>query len=255
MTVQPASVRASTASARLGVGEDRGDGAQRADPVHRDRAELAGIGQDVGVGRVRDDRAPGDHLGRVVVGQPGLGVHAAGPEERLVGVELGEEGLGLGAVAGRVAGPYLPAAQQQVDLSRSASSIATGTEFVSTRPRNASGSARATSSAVVPMSMTMVSPGSTSVAASRAMACLRGACRVLRAAKLPSLERTDRPRRRPARAGPGPAARAGPGGWSRARRRTAGPAPRPRPPGPGGPRPGWPGGAESAACHSGTAPR
>jgi len=65
---------------------------------------------------VRDDRAPGGHLGRVVVGQPGLRVHAAGAEERLVGVEVGEEGLGLRAEAGRVAGPHLPAAQQQFDL-------------------------------------------------------------------------------------------------------------------------------------------
>jgi hypothetical protein len=65
---------------------------------------------------VRDDRAPGGHLGRVVVGQPGLRVHAAGAEERLVGVEVGEEGLGLRAEAGRVAVPDLPAAQQQFDL-------------------------------------------------------------------------------------------------------------------------------------------
>jgi hypothetical protein len=65
---------------------------------------------------VRDDRAPGGHLGQVVVGQPGLGVHPAGPEERLVGVAGGEERLRLGAVAGRVAAPHLPAAQQQFDL-------------------------------------------------------------------------------------------------------------------------------------------
>jgi hypothetical protein len=65
---------------------------------------------------VRDDRAPGGHLGRMVIGQPGLRVHAAGAEERLVGVELGEEGLRLRAGAGRVAVPHLPAAQQQVDL-------------------------------------------------------------------------------------------------------------------------------------------
>jgi len=75
---------------------------------------------------------------------------------------------------------------------RSARAIATGTEFVSTRPRNASDSALATSSAVVPMSMTMVSSGSIRVAASRAMACLRGECRLLRVAKSPSLDRTDR---------------------------------------------------------------
>jgi hypothetical protein len=65
---------------------------------------------------VRDDRAPGGHLGRVVVGQAGLRVHAARAEERLVGVEVSEEGLGLRAEAGRVAGPHLPAAQQQLDL-------------------------------------------------------------------------------------------------------------------------------------------
>jgi hypothetical protein len=59
---------------------------------------------------VRDDRAPGGHLGRVVVGQPGLGVHAAGAEEGLVRVEVGEECLGLRAEAGRVALPDLPAA-------------------------------------------------------------------------------------------------------------------------------------------------
>ena len=117
ITVQPAAVSASMASAiGVGVGEDRGDAAQRADPVHGDRAELARVGQDVGGGRVRDDRAPGGHLGRVVVGQPGLRVHAAGAEERLVGVEVGEEGLGLRAEAGRVAVPDLPAAQQQLDL-------------------------------------------------------------------------------------------------------------------------------------------
>jgi len=52
----------------------------------------------------------------VVVGQPGLRVHAAGTEERLVRVEVGEEGLGLRAEAGRVAVPDLPAAQQQFDL-------------------------------------------------------------------------------------------------------------------------------------------
>ena len=98
------------------VGEDRGDAAQRADPVHGDRAELARVGQDVGGGRVRDDRAPGGHLGRVIVGQPGLRVHAAGAQERLVGVEVGEEGLGLRTEAGRVAAPDLPAAQQQLDL-------------------------------------------------------------------------------------------------------------------------------------------
>jgi hypothetical protein len=65
---------------------------------------------------VRDDRAPGGHLGRVVVGQPGLRVHAAGAEEGLVRVEVGEERLGLRAEAGRVARPDLPAAQQQLDL-------------------------------------------------------------------------------------------------------------------------------------------
>jgi hypothetical protein len=43
-------------------------------------------------------------------------VHAARAEEGLVGVELGEERLGLRAVAGRVAGPHLPAAQLQLDL-------------------------------------------------------------------------------------------------------------------------------------------
>jgi hypothetical protein len=104
------------AGAGFVIGEDRGDAAQRADPVHGDRAELARVGQDVGGGRVRDDRAPGGHLGRVVVGQPGLRVHATGAEERLVGVEVGEERLGLRAIAGRVAVPDLPAAQQQVDL-------------------------------------------------------------------------------------------------------------------------------------------
>ena len=65
---------------------------------------------------MRDDRAPGGHLGRVVVGQPGLGVHAARAEEGLVGVEVGEEGLRLRAEAGRVAVPHLAAAQQQFDL-------------------------------------------------------------------------------------------------------------------------------------------
>jgi len=100
----------------LVIGQDRGDAAQRADAVHGDGAELAGIGQHVGLGRVGDDRAPGDHLGRVVVGQPGPDVHAARPEERLVGVELGEERLGLRAVAGRVARPHLPAAQLQFEL-------------------------------------------------------------------------------------------------------------------------------------------
>jgi hypothetical protein len=59
---------------------------------------------------VRDDRAPGGHLGRVVVGQSGLRVHAAGAKERLVRVEVGEERLGLRAEAGRVALPDLPAA-------------------------------------------------------------------------------------------------------------------------------------------------
>jgi len=65
---------------------------------------------------VRDDRAPGGHLGRVVVGQPGLRVHAAGAKEGLVRVEVGEERLGLRAEAGRIARPDLPAAQQQLDL-------------------------------------------------------------------------------------------------------------------------------------------
>ena len=55
----------------------------------------------------------------------------------------------------------------------------------------AAGSARATSSAVVPMSIAIVSSGSTSVAASRAMACLRALCRVLRVAKSPSVDRTE----------------------------------------------------------------
>jgi hypothetical protein len=104
------------AGAGFVIGEDRGDAAQRADPVHGDRAELARVGQDVGGGRVRDDRAPGGHLRRVVVGQPGLRVHAARAEECLVGVEVGEEGFRLGAEAGGVAGPHLPAAQQQLDV-------------------------------------------------------------------------------------------------------------------------------------------
>ena len=73
--------------------------------------------------------------------------------------------------------------------SRPDSSSAAGTELVSTRPRNAAGSARATSSAVVPTSMTTFSPASTSDAASPAMARLAWMCRVLRAAKLPSLDR------------------------------------------------------------------
>ena len=73
--------------------------------------------------------------------------------------------------------------------SRADSSSAAGTELVSTRPWNVAGSALATSSAVVPTSMTIVSPGSTSVAASPAMARLASMCRVLRAAKLPSLDR------------------------------------------------------------------
>ena len=103
-------------SDRRRIGEDRGDAAQRADPVHGDGAELAGVGQHVGGGRVRDDRAPGDHLGRVIVGQAGLRVHAAGAEERLVGVELGEERLRVRAEAGRVARPHLPAAELDLDL-------------------------------------------------------------------------------------------------------------------------------------------
>ena len=98
------------------IGKDRGDAVQRADAVHGDGAELARVGQHVRGGRVGDDRAPGDHFGRVVVGQPGPGVYAPRAEERLVGVELGEERFGLGAVAGRVAGPDLPAAQLQLDL-------------------------------------------------------------------------------------------------------------------------------------------
>ena len=76
-------------------------------------------------------------------------------------------------------------------LPRPESSIAAGTELVSTRPRKLAGSDRATSSAVVPMSMTIVSSGSTSAAASAAMARLRSICRVLRVAKLPSLDRPD----------------------------------------------------------------
>jgi hypothetical protein len=100
----------------LVIGEDRGHPAERADAVHGDGAELARIGQHVRSGRVGDDRAPGDHLGRVIVGQPGPGVHAARAQEGLVGVELGEERLGLRAVAGGVAGPYLSAAQVQFDL-------------------------------------------------------------------------------------------------------------------------------------------
>jgi hypothetical protein len=62
---------------------------------------------------------------------------------------------------------------------------------VSTRPRKPAGRALATSSAVVPTSMTTVSSGSTSEAASAAMARLRPVWRALRAAKLPSLDRPD----------------------------------------------------------------
>ena len=64
----------------------------------------------------------GDHdasrrdLMGVVVGQPGLGVHAAGAEERLVRVYLPEEGVGGRAVAGGVARAHLAAGQQQLDL-------------------------------------------------------------------------------------------------------------------------------------------
>src|SRR6516164_3015409 len=96
----------------LVVGEDRGDAVERADPVHGDDAELAGVGQHVGGGGVVDDRAADHHLGRVVVGEPGLGVDPAGAEERPVGVELGEECLGVRAGAGAVAVPHLPAAQK-----------------------------------------------------------------------------------------------------------------------------------------------
>jgi hypothetical protein len=61
--------------------------------------------------------------------------------------------------------------------------MAAGTEFVSTRPLKLAGRARATSRAVVPISMTIVSSGSTSEAASAAMARLRSMLRTLRAEK------------------------------------------------------------------------
>jgi hypothetical protein len=60
--------------------------------------------------------APRRDLMGVVIGKPGLGVHAAGAEECLVRVHLREEGVGLRAVAGRVAGAHLAAGQQQLDL-------------------------------------------------------------------------------------------------------------------------------------------
>ena len=61
---------------------------------------------------------------------------------------------------------------------------------MSTRPRKSAGSARATSSAVVPTSIAMVSSGLTRVAASRAMARLRSWNLTLRAVKVPSLDWT-----------------------------------------------------------------
>ena len=63
-----------------------------------------------------DHHAPRRDLVGVVVGKTGLGVHAAGAEERLVRVHLREEGVGLRAVAGRVARAHLAAGQQQLDL-------------------------------------------------------------------------------------------------------------------------------------------
>ena len=141
MTVQPA---AASASCRLGVGvgvgEDRGDAAQRADPVHGDRAELARVGQHVGGAGVRDDRAPGGHLGRVVVGQPGLRVHAA----RARGTPCRRRTRrrrprpARRSRPRRRAGPARRTAAAR-PRSRSTSSIAAGTELVSTRPRKASG--------------------------------------------------------------------------------------------------------------------
>src|SRR5215472_17045261 len=73
------------------VGDHGGDLVERAYPVHGDGAELAGIGEHVTRRGMSDDGPPDDDLWRVVVGQPGLRMHAAGAEECLVGVELGEE--------------------------------------------------------------------------------------------------------------------------------------------------------------------
>ena len=124
-----------------------------------------------------DDGAPHHHLGRVVVGQAGFRVDAAGAEERPVGVELGEERLRVAPEQAASPCRTWPPAQQDLDVSRPDSSSAAGTELVSTRPRKLAGSARATSSAVVPTSMTIVSSGSTSDAASAAMARLASMCR------------------------------------------------------------------------------
>ena len=168
------------------IGDDGGHAVQRAYPVHRDGAELAGVGQHIARRGVRDDRAPDHDLRRVVVGEPGGGVDAAGSDERLVGVELVEERLGVRARAGPVAGAHRAAADQQVDAGPVGQLHRGGTELVSTRPRNAAGSARATSSAVVPTSMTIVSSGSTRLAASAAIARFRSTLRLLRAVKLPS---------------------------------------------------------------------
>ena len=119
--------------------------------------------------------------------------------------------------------------------------MATGTELVSTRPSNVAGSALATSSAVVPTSMTTVSPGSTSEAASRAMARLAATRCTLRASKLPSLDRRrgwSRPRT-PGPAAPCRRACAGRAGWSRRTRRTGGPGRRRRRHCAGALGPGW----------------
>jgi hypothetical protein len=100
----------------ISVGDDGGYLGERADPVHGDVAELARVGEHVGGAGVGDYHAPRRHLVGVVIGKPGLGVHAAGAEERLVRVDLREEGVGLRAVAGRVARADLAAGQQQLDL-------------------------------------------------------------------------------------------------------------------------------------------
>src|SRR5215469_8969133 len=89
------------------VSDDGGQLVQLAHPAHGDDAELAGVGKDIVLRGMRDDRAPDDDLGRVVVGEPRLVVHAARAEERPVGVELGEEAISVSAGARSVARPDL----------------------------------------------------------------------------------------------------------------------------------------------------